>query len=117
MNPSIPMPNFLLMILIYATTTNAHKERNNPIGWTRLNLFRWLSECSDLTPNHEVVVVQMKLSHSKRNIHKGTRESPKEKKRISVRIFLFSILLIFLRKMTTEMKIPSKMPAKLNLYP
>jgi hypothetical protein len=115
--PSIPLPNFLLHILIYADTNNAHNERKSPIGWTRLNLFHWLSECSDLTPNHDAVVVQIKLSPNKRNIHKGTRERVNEKKRMSARIFLFSLLLIFLRKTITAIKMPSRMPAKLNLYP
>jgi hypothetical protein len=109
------MPNFFLMILIYPATSNAPRERNNPIGWTRLNLFRWLSECRDLTPRTDVVAVQMKLSPNRRKIPKGTNESVREKKRISAHIFLFSILLIFLRKIRTAMKIPSRIPAKWNL--
>gem|GEM_PF-1854649 len=64
-----------------------------------------------------MVVIPTKLSPIKRNNHKGTKDNANEKNKISHRIFLFSILTIFLRNTDIETNIPIKSPVKWNLYP
>jgi hypothetical protein len=61
--------------------------------------------------------VPIKLSPIKRNIHKGTKDNPKEKNNISDQTFLFSTLAIFLRNNDIEINIPINNPIKWNLYP
>jgi len=68
-------------------------------------------------PSQELVVVPIKLSPINRNNHKGTNDNAKEKNNISDQIFLFSTLVIFLRNIYIEIKIPIKSPIKWNLYP
>lgn len=85
------------------------------MGWTASNLFHWLSEWSDFTPKKESVLDPTKLSPKRRNIPKGTSDKENAKKKISIQIFLFSLVLIFLKNMKRAITIPNNTPAKLNL--
>ena len=62
-----------LYILIEKTAINDNTERNIHIGYTAENLFRSLSECSDLTANAHCVVLPMKSSQKNKNIQRIIR--------------------------------------------
>jgi len=97
-NHSIPYPNFLLYLLNNAVMMTINKlpmERNIPIGNTLVNLLSSLSAWSDCTPKNPFVGFHMKSSPKRRKNPKGTIASAIEKNKISIRIFLFSYLLIF----------------------
>ena len=98
-NIQYPVLFFVIFsIAIIIVVISVPIDRNRPTGNTPLNLFSALSVCNALIPIPISVGNPMKLSPSIIKIPIGTIAKLKEKNNISIHIFLFSILGIFLRK-------------------
>ena len=114
-NPNIPYHVLFLVVLriaIIIVTISAPIDKNNPTGNTALNLLSALSVCSAFIHTPKSVGKPMTLSQSIINIPKGTMAKLNAKNNISIRIFLFSILGIFLRNNVMARKIPNTIPPK-----
>ena len=92
-------------------------ERNNPIGYTQSNLVNTLSGCSVLIAKIVFVGFPTKMSPSVKKIPNTIKALQNAEKRISLQIFLFSVLLIeekkLKRKMITVIRSPTKCKSKL----
>jgi len=65
-----------------------------------------------LTQSIQSVGFPTKLSHNNKNIQRGTMLREKAKKNISAQIFLFSVVLIFLKNIVSAINAPINTPAK-----
>lgn len=101
MNHSIPNPFFLKIIfsrVIRICANNAQMERNIPTGYTPLNLVSSLSGCKLLIAKMLSVAFPITLSPRVRKIPSMINALHIPEKKISAQIFLFSVLLILLKK-------------------
>gem|GEM_PF-6494575 len=67
---------------------------------------------SGLTENRPALDFHIKLSPKTKNIPKGISDNTDEKNNISIRIFLFSSLFIFLKNINNEIITPISIPTK-----
>ncbi len=109
---------FLRIILnneIIMWTIKTQKDTNNPIGYTQSNFVRALLSDNARIAKEPSVGAHIKLSHKVRNNQKIINAFAMDKKSISTRIFLFSVLFMLEKKIVKHIRVAISNPTKWKL--
>lgn len=96
-------------------TASTQKEINNHTGYTPSNLFKLLSSVNARIANTLSVGVHMIVSHKVKKIQNIMRAFEIDKKIISARIFLFSVLFILEKNNHKQIREAINNPTKWKL--
>jgi hypothetical protein len=105
----------IFSIEIIICTINTQNDMNNHTGYTPSNFVRALLSVSARTANILFVGFQITESHRVKKIQKIIRAFAIEKKRISIQIFLFSVLFMLVKNIRKQIHVAINNPTKSKL--
>lgn len=93
-------------------TINTQNDINNPIGYTPSNFVKALLSVKARIANILFVGVQIIESHKVKNIQNIIREFAIEKNKMSIQIFLFSVLFMLKKNIRKQIQVAISNPTK-----